>query len=78
MASRLRSALYCAIRIHSIKMCNTADIIKIIIIIISNVPRGSTVTLQRIPSQTILIINRAIRNVEKVFENLKDTKRSSC
>ena len=34
MASRLRSALYCAIRIHSIKMCNTADIIIIIIIII--------------------------------------------
>ena len=33
MASRLRSALYCAIRIHSIKMCNTADIIIIIIII---------------------------------------------
>ena len=34
MASRLRLALYCAIRIHSIKMCNTADIIIIIIIII--------------------------------------------
>ena len=26
MASRLRLAPYCAIRIHSIKMCNTADI----------------------------------------------------
>ena len=34
MASRLRLALYCAIRIHSIKMCNTADIIIIIIKII--------------------------------------------
>ena len=34
MASRLRLALYCAIRIHSIKMCNTADTIIIIIIII--------------------------------------------
>ena len=34
MASRLRLALYCAIRIHSIKMCNTTDIIIIIIIII--------------------------------------------
>ena len=34
MASRLRLALYYAIRIHSIKMCNTADIIIIIIIII--------------------------------------------
>ena len=32
MASRLRLALYCAIRIHSIKMCNTADTIIIIII----------------------------------------------
>ena len=31
MASRLRLALYCAIRIHSIKMCNTADTIIIII-----------------------------------------------
>ena len=30
----LRLALYCAIRIHSIKMCNTADTIIIIIIII--------------------------------------------
>ena len=34
MASRLRLAFYCAIRIHSIKMCNTADIIIIVIIII--------------------------------------------
>ena len=34
MASRLRLALYYSIRIHSIKMCNTADIIIIIIIII--------------------------------------------